>query len=148
MPTSEKQLAANRRNARQSTGPITPEGKAAVRHNALRQGILARETVITRDHFQEDATEFETLLAELCADRYPHGALEALAVQEIAVSYWRLRAETTESGRNLAEQAEPVRPWTITGRSSPSTHPPCHLPPPSLPSCPTSRRSIPGSPAR
>jgi hypothetical protein len=32
--TSERQKAANRTNARHSTGPKTPEGKAAVRLNA------------------------------------------------------------------------------------------------------------------
>jgi hypothetical protein len=35
MMTSPKKAEANRRNARKSTGPKTPEGKAAVRHNAV-----------------------------------------------------------------------------------------------------------------
>ena len=36
---SEKQIAANRRNALNSTGPRTGEGKARTRMNALRHGL-------------------------------------------------------------------------------------------------------------
>jgi len=44
--SSDKQVQANRRNALKSTGPRTPEGKAAVRQNALRHGLLSKETLL------------------------------------------------------------------------------------------------------
>jgi hypothetical protein len=51
----EAQVLANRRNARQSTGPRTAEGKAVVSQNAVRHGLLGREVVIQG----EDRGEFE-----------------------------------------------------------------------------------------
>jgi hypothetical protein len=47
MIVSEKQQEANRRNAQHSTGPKTPEGKAAVRLNALKYGLRARDIIIS-----------------------------------------------------------------------------------------------------
>jgi hypothetical protein len=43
--TSFRQIEANRRNARLSSGPVTEEGKKKSRQNALPHG-LAAETVI------------------------------------------------------------------------------------------------------
>ncbi len=44
--TSQRRLEANRRNALKSTGPKTPEGKAAVRLNALKHGLLSRDILL------------------------------------------------------------------------------------------------------
>ncbi|MHC4445109.1 MAG: hypothetical protein ACYTA5_21125 [Planctomycetota bacterium] len=46
---SEKQLQANRQNAKKSTGPKTPEGKARSSQNALKHGLLARQILINDD---------------------------------------------------------------------------------------------------
>jgi hypothetical protein len=44
--TSEKKAETNRQNVLKSTGPKTPEGKAAVRHNALKHGLLAEQVLL------------------------------------------------------------------------------------------------------
>ena len=46
--TKEK-LAANRRNARKSTGPRTPEGKARVAQNARKHGLTAQGAIVTAE---------------------------------------------------------------------------------------------------
>jgi hypothetical protein len=56
--TSFRQIAANRRNARKSTGPITEEGKQRSRCNAVRHGLTA-ETVIGALEDAEDYKAFE-----------------------------------------------------------------------------------------
>ena len=92
--TSERQIAANRANALHSTGPKTPEGKAAVRHNALRHGLLARDVVLP----EEDLDAFEDLLNQVRADLSPVGPIEELLVDRVVSFMWRLgrsvRAET------------------------------------------------------
>ena len=52
--TSEKQAAANRRNAAKSTGPQTESGKARSSGNALKHGLSAEQVVI----FGEDPAAF------------------------------------------------------------------------------------------
>ena len=58
---SEKQLDANRRNAQLSTGPQTPEGRAAVRHNALTHGLTAQYAVLPQENILR---EFRAKLEE------------------------------------------------------------------------------------
>ena len=84
--TSERQIAANRANALHSTGPKTPEGKAAVRHNALRHGLLARDVVLR----EEDLDAFEDLLDQVRAELSPVGRIEELLVDRIVNIMWRL----------------------------------------------------------
>ena len=42
--TTEKQVKANRENAKKG-GVKTPEGKAVVRYNALKHGLLSKEVL-------------------------------------------------------------------------------------------------------
>jgi hypothetical protein len=90
MTVSEKQLKANKKNA-QKGGVKTPEGKAIVRYNALKHGLLAKEVVITVGEGVENPDEFNALLADLGTQLQPQGTLEEMLVEKIAVAYWRLR---------------------------------------------------------
>src|SRR5207253_3138485 len=82
-----KQIEANRRNALLSTGPKTPEGKAAVRLNALRHGLRAH-TVVLPD---EKSEEFQQLCDDLEAEWRPQTRTEQIYVEQMAVSQWKLR---------------------------------------------------------
>jgi hypothetical protein len=85
MPT-EKQIAANRRNAQKSPGPSSPEAKAKVRMNAMRDGITGQ--VITMP--EEDRPIFEQLKAELIEDFAPKTTMELRLASSIAWDTWRL----------------------------------------------------------
>jgi hypothetical protein len=90
MTVSQKQLEANRANARKG-GVKTPEGKEIVRYNALKHGLLAREAVITVGEGAENPDEFAALLEDLSMQLQPQGVMEGMLVEKMAVAYWRLR---------------------------------------------------------
>jgi hypothetical protein len=77
--TSFKQIAANRTNARRSTGPITEESKQRSRCNAVRHGLTA-ETVIGA---LEDAEDYETFEPAVTADYDAQSAVERELVERI-----------------------------------------------------------------
>ena len=77
----------NRKNALRSTGPRTQEGKAIVAWNALKHGLLSRETVL----YTESRTAFRALAASLLEHLQPVGVLECLLVDRIVANTWRLR---------------------------------------------------------
>jgi hypothetical protein len=85
--TSERQQAANRANARHSTGPKTSEGKAAVRLNAVRHGLLTRDVVLP----EEDADAFEELFNQVRANLSPAGPIEEFLADRVVNTIWRLR---------------------------------------------------------
>ena len=96
---SERQLAANRRNAMQSTGPRTLKGRAVSKMNALKHGILSRQVLVAGQHYQEDRKEFEALHRRFWEDLEPEGPLEEMLVDQIVTAHWRLRrALIAESG--------------------------------------------------
>src|SRR5579859_4086066 len=93
--TSFRQIEANRRNARLSTGPATEEGKRKSRRNALRHGLTA-ETVIEA---LEDAEDYAAFELAVTADYDAESAVERELVLRLASLLWRLRRATAiESG--------------------------------------------------
>src|SRR6476619_908233 len=100
--TSFKQFAANRRNARKSTGPTTNEGKERSRCNAVRHGLTA-ETVIGA---LEDAEDYKAFEAAIIADYDAESAVERELVLRLASLLWRLRRATTMETGLFHIQAE------------------------------------------
>ena len=89
-PISQKKLEANRRNAQQSTGPRTEEGKRTSSMNAVKHGLLA-QGVITRGDYREDPIEYLELLEFLRKDRRVKGPVEESDVEQMALQRWRKR---------------------------------------------------------
>src|SRR5437879_8187552 len=93
--SSQKQIDANRLNAQKSTGPNTPEGRDAVRFNALRHGLRAKHAVLENENEQE----FQEMLAAFEAEHQPTGPTENLLVQQMVMAAWRLkRLRAIETG--------------------------------------------------
>ena len=87
MATS-RQVAANRANARKSTGPKTAAGKAVAAGNSTRHALLAADLAATQD---EDAGALEALRADFTAELAPAGPLEAALCERVVSALWRLR---------------------------------------------------------
>src|SRR5277367_630758 len=89
--SSFRQIEANRRNARLSTGPVTEEGKKRSRQNAVRHGLTA-ETVIDALEDSDDYAAFEMAVK---ADYEAQTAVEREMVLRLASLLWRLRRATS-----------------------------------------------------
>ncbi len=94
MPATQKQIDANRRNAKKSTGPKSREGKVRSRLNGWRHGLTGQVLTMA----EEDRDAFETFARELRQACYPVGPLETQIAQSIAEDEWRLnRARAIEN---------------------------------------------------
>lgn len=89
--TTEKQLEANRRNAQQSTGPKTEQGKAIAKLNAVKHGILSDVVLITKGDGQERRDVYQRLYHGLRESFQPQGMMEEALVEQIVVYLWRKR---------------------------------------------------------
>jgi hypothetical protein len=82
--STEAQLAANKANAQHSTGPKTPEGKAASCQNNFRHGFTGQFTVLP----SEDPSEYQSLLADLQSEHQPATFTEHVLVERMAQHHW------------------------------------------------------------
>ncbi len=100
--TRLKRIESNLLNAQRSTGPKTHKGKAIASMNAEKHGILSKETLITGETFH-DLNEFaEAIRLNLT----PEGEFEALLVDRIISSAWRLRRIIRVEAQILDEKPE------------------------------------------
>src|SRR5437763_3306610 len=84
---SEKKRAANRANARKSTGPRTPEGKARASLNAITHGLFCKELVLPGE-----SQEVFALLRRLwISSLSPQDIAELWLVDRIVAANWKLR---------------------------------------------------------
>ena len=94
---SRKKLEANRANAKLSTGPQTPEGKAKSSKNAITHGIFAKQHLAGAT--PEMIEEMTTLAAGIWEQYQPVGLIEELLAQKILV-------EVSRRGRIMAMEQE------------------------------------------
>jgi ABC-type dipeptide/oligopeptide/nickel transport system ATPase subunit len=120
---SARQLAANARNARKSTGPKTPQGRDVSKRNALKHGIFSKEVLVHGFYFQESSHEFTALFQDFRQSLNPVGPVEEMLVDQIVTAHWRLRrALRAESGeitlsveKGQFERSKPNMHWRWMG---------------------------------
>jgi hypothetical protein len=77
-------LAANRANAKLSTGP---SDSARTRFNGLQHGLTSKQVVIPG----ESQEEYENFRVGLLSDLKPHSALEQTLADRVVAGAWRLK---------------------------------------------------------
>jgi hypothetical protein len=88
------QIHANQQNAQKSTGPRSPEGKAASAQNAAKHGLASAFRVLQH----EDQDEFGELLTSLRDEHQPATEHQAFLVEQLAKTHWILaRAQRLET---------------------------------------------------
>jgi len=108
---TEKQIAANNKNAQLSTGPRTKKGKAIASQNSLKHGLLAKKNVI----HTESKAEFELHRDQLLAYHKPVGPMESILVERIITLSWRLK-------RSDNVQTATINTMEAENASSPIAH--------------------------
>jgi hypothetical protein len=111
---TEKQIAANRRNAQSSTGPRSAEGKAAASRNALKTGLYCRGIIIGHELY----TNLEALEAAFTAEYQPATPTERSLVDSLIHYEWMLRryrwleTETWHATQDLLTSAQMESTWS------------------------------------
>ena len=86
MALSEKQLAANRENAKKSTGPKTEEGKQRSAMNGMRHGLTGAAFIIT----DEDRKAWDRFSEPFIESFQPANMAERQFAELIAQDHFRL----------------------------------------------------------
>jgi hypothetical protein len=94
---TEKQIKANRESAKKG-GVKTSEGKAIVRYNALKHGLLSKEVLLEG----EEERNLIKLEKRIRVELKPKNILELILTDRITANIWRLR-RLLEVERNTME---------------------------------------------
>ncbi|HVW09000.1 MAG TPA: hypothetical protein VHC90_10480 [Bryobacteraceae bacterium] len=116
-PISPARLAANRQNAKKSTGPKTKDGKARSSQNARRHGQTAQITVMT----DEDRVAHDHFTQAMIAELAPVGPVETFHAASAAEEAWRLH-----NGRAQCNNIVAIGHFDGTGDLYEAQHPEIH----------------------
>ena len=85
--TTESQIIANRRNAQNSTGPRSTEGKAIVSQNAVKHGLKAAHDIIS----SENQADFDLYRYQFLTELAPASPMESMLAERVVNLSWRLK---------------------------------------------------------
>jgi hypothetical protein len=84
---TDRQLDANRRNSRKSTGPRTAAGKSRASANSRDHGLRGLDVVLP----SERTADYDHFRAGLLESLDPHGGLEESLADQVITASWRIR---------------------------------------------------------
>ena len=103
--TSPSQIAANRENAKLSTGPVTPEGKLAVSQNRRSHGLLGAFGMLPNERL----SVFDDLVQSVHQEYNPQTDTERRLADSIVQHYWLMqRAIRLQEALLQSVAADPV----------------------------------------
>ncbi len=85
--SSQRKIAANRRNAQRSTGPKSQEGKSASSRNATRHGLASEKLTVLPGESQDD---LDALIESITAEFKPATDTERHFVDRMVQARWKL----------------------------------------------------------
>ncbi len=100
--TSPARIDANRKNARNSTGPKTAAGKEKTRLNGLKHGLRSEEVVLPT----ESRSAFDSHLAAWMDDWQPLTETRRFLVERAATAAWRIKRCVRNETMRLADRAQ------------------------------------------
>ncbi len=118
--STDQQIAANRANAQQSTGPATSAGKAKVAANGLTHGLNATPEILFAAN-PEHAEAYRAYAQKLRRDCVPESELEDAAFQRYAWAMFQAtRARHWEEFAEVRWMASPEDSKPSPNSSEPS----------------------------
>ena len=100
------QIEANQANAQSSTGPRTPEGKAASATNAIKHGFFSKHAVLLNE---EEHRQFESLRNSYVYAFNPANIVEVALLDQLVLAAWNIeRANRLEAELANAEGLDPL----------------------------------------
>ena len=101
---TEKQIEANRRNSRKSSGPTSAAGKRRVGQNALKHGLSAKTIVLPH----EDAEQYQHRRLTWKRELGPLGELGDYLAEQLVTISWQLDRANFHERARLAHQISKV----------------------------------------
>ena len=100
------QIAANQANAQHSTGPRTPDGKAASSTNATKHGFFAKHAVLLNEL---EHRQFESLRNSFIYEFNPTNIVEVTLLDQLVLAAWNIeRTNRLEAELANAEGLDPL----------------------------------------
>ncbi len=105
-PISERRLAANRANAKKSTGPKTEAGKAKVAQNATKHGLSATHFILAH----ENIDEFDAFRQVYFQRFQPRDGVETHVLNQLIHGMWTLQRAWKSQNVSIDVQMDLMRP--------------------------------------